>query len=54
MQNIVIASQEPQIVEMFQVEELEQRLENKWGDEESVGEDNISRPYCVVPTKCVF
>lgn len=31
MQNTLITSQEFQLIEMFQVEELEQRLENKWG-----------------------
>ncbi|MCP1384932.1 hypothetical protein [Runella salmonicolor] len=53
MQNTVITSQESQLIEMFQVEELEQRLENKWEAEISTTTDS-SGTSCTATIKCTF
>ena len=55
MQNTIITdnANELALVTMFQVEELEERLENKWEAEfeSGTGKDG---PYCKGTIKCTF
>ena len=55
MQNTIITenANELALVTMFQVEELEERLENKWEAEVESG-TNQNGPYCKATLKCTF